>query len=951
MRIKSLLLSVVLSLFFYTGINAQGLGGHPRDVDWQEINTKHVRVIFPKGLEKKAYRIASIINYENENSTYSVGKKSRKLDLVLQTSQVVSNGFVALAPFRSEFYGTGLQHHTVIGSIDWLDVLSLHEYRHALQYVNGNRGFTKLLSYLQGESGWALGVNFAVPSWYFEGDAVVAETVLSKAGRGRTPSFFRYLRANLLNNKEYSYMTSEAGSLKRMLPDHYKLGYTINNYVRNKYGADVMGKVLANAGSYKTIIYPFSWSMKKYTGKTAPEMYELAYKDLKKQWEDELKNVKLFPTKTITKKSKRTVTNYNFPQLLDDGSIVAIKASYDRIPRIVQLKKVNRKGKKYVKEKTLCNYGIIPTTLFLAENNGKITWTELQKDMRRANRNYARVVVYDMKTGKKRYITSKTKYFSPQYATNSDRVIVVKADEKLQNRLVIIDGRTGQVIKELSNPKNDFLSFPKWANNDTEIVYLAKRNSHLAILKQNIETGETRELTQWTSHVIGTLDVSNDAVYFASAYSGIENIYAVSLNGDKKLRKISSVRVAGAEPTVSKDNKELVLVEFTDMGSILTEMDLTKNANKEEFTYVEPFEMDRYKVVTNKYEHNIFDKIEFKTYPVKPYKGFFKGLKLHSWTVGMEDKNPKLSLSFDNILSNFKANVGAMYNRNEKGMNYFGEALYGKYFVEMGVHARRLNRSTSYFKSADKLGTNTFKENNYGVSLSVPLNWNKATYNYSVRPQVDFDYHKTYDYDKKSNLKSLSFPSITTGVSMSALRMKAKQNLFPRYGATFNAQFQKSLNSDISANKLTVGGAVYLPAIMRNHGIRIDANWRKQKAQNDYQFNDLFNYARGYEARPNDEVYKLSFNYALPLAYPDWGYRGITYFQRVKANLFYDISKMKYNNQSFNQNSFGAEVIFENTLISIIPFKFGLRTSYLMNKDILNPDKKVRFEPVIRIGM
>ncbi len=62
MRIKSLLLSVVLSLLFYTGINAQGLGGHPSDVDWQEINTKHVRVIFPKGLEKKAYRIASIIN-------------------------------------------------------------------------------------------------------------------------------------------------------------------------------------------------------------------------------------------------------------------------------------------------------------------------------------------------------------------------------------------------------------------------------------------------------------------------------------------------------------------------------------------------------------------------------------------------------------------------------------------------------------------------------------------------------------------------------------------------------------------------------------------------------------------------------------------------------------------------------------------------------------------------
>ncbi len=220
---KSILATITLSIFFYTILHAQSLGGHPSDVKWQEINTKHVRVIFPKGLEKRAFRIASIINYEKENHTYSIGDKSKKVDLVLQTNQVLSNGFVALSPYRSEFFGTGLQDHSLLGSIDWLDVLSIHEYRHTLQYVNADRGFTRFLHYLQGQIGWGLSLNIAVPNWYLEGDAVLTETTLSEAGRGRTASFFKGLRANLLNGKEYAYMKSRNGSYKSMLPDHTKV--------------------------------------------------------------------------------------------------------------------------------------------------------------------------------------------------------------------------------------------------------------------------------------------------------------------------------------------------------------------------------------------------------------------------------------------------------------------------------------------------------------------------------------------------------------------------------------------------------------------------------------------------------------------------------------------------------------------------------------------------------
>ncbi len=942
MKIKSISLAFIVSLVFYTALNAQSFGGHPSNVKWQDINTGNVRIIFPKGLEKRAFRIANIINHINKNNTYSVGNKSKKIDIVLQTNQVISNGFVTLAPYRSEFYATGFQNNNFIGSLDWLDALAVHEYRHALQYANANRGVTRFLYYFMGETGWALGMNLAIPNWYFEGDAVTTETVLSKAGRGRTPAFFNDLKVNLLNDKEYSYMTSRNGSFKHLLPNHYPFGYTLVNYVRNKYGAKAWKDILADAGRYKTVVYPFAGAVKKNTGKSLNKIYKDAYKQLQKEWKDELKDTTLIPTKTITPKAKKTITNYYFPQVLKDGSIVAIKDSYKEIRQVVHIKNE--------KETRLCNYGITPN-IFLSENNGKLAWVELQKDPRRANRNYTRVVAYDINTKSKKYITSKSKYFSPQYSSDGNSIVVVKADENMQNKLVIIDGNNGKVIKELPNPKNDFLSFPKWTNNDTEIVFVAKRNSELSIVKYNIVTHKTQNLTNWSAHTIGNINVVNNTVYFTATYSGIDNIYAVNTNGNKKLKKITSVQIGAYTPAVSQNGKELVMAEPTDMGTVLTKIDLNNIANTN-FTYTEPAAIGKYNIKTNTHEHNIFDEIEPKTYEVKPYKGFLKGTKLHSWGIYAMENNPSISLNFGNTLTNLSANVGTAYNKNEKKMNYSGKILYSKWFVEMGLHAKILKREFNYYSTTNVLTTEKFDENNYGTSLAIPLNWNSGSFRFRLKPKAEYNYHDTRKYKKlPTDRNNLNFGSITSNVLFSIKQMQAVQNIYPRYGIELNAKHQKSLKTIVKAERINTQGILFLPGLVKNHGLKINANWQKKITDNNFKFVDEFYYSRGYNKAPNDEVFKLSLNYALPLLYPDWGFAGITYFKRIRANLFYDMGQIKYHNITTGQNSYGIEIFFDNTIFNLAPFTFGLRQSFLVNKDILHPNRKNKFEVVFSLWM
>ncbi len=270
----------------------------------------------------------------------------------------------------------------------------------------------------------------------------------------------------------------------------------------------------------------------------------------------------------------------------------------------------------------------------------------------------------------------------------------------------------------------------------------------------------------------------------------------------------------------------------------------------------------------------------------------------------------------------------------------------------MGLNAKFLNRNVDYFATPalDSLAGQKFNEQNYGATLGIPLSWNKGIFNYTFKSIVGFTGHKTSEYEKPSTLKGLDFGSIASSISFSALQLQAKQNLMPRWGIDFYAQYQKSISKEVEAERINAEGNVYIPGLMRNHGIKLTYCRQKELTSNDFRFVDYFDYARGYEARPNDEVYKISVDYALPLFYPDWGFASFTYFKRIKADLFYDISKVKYLGKTADQNSYGAEICFDNTILDIIPVSFGFRESFLLNDDVLNPDMKNKFEVVFKMG-
>src|SRR5215216_578423 len=233
----------LIFVFFSSFSFAQQFGGHPSSVKWKQVNTDTSRIIFPAGLDSSGQHVANLVNYLDRYTYSSIGNRRKKINIVLQPSTTVSNAYVALGPFRSEFQLTPQQNSFELGSLPWIDNLAIHEYRHVQQYNNFNRGLSKAFYILFGEEGQVLANALVVPDWFFEGDAVYQETKVSRQGRGRLPFFFNDYRSLWIGGKNYSWMKLRNGSLRDFVPDHYRLGYLLTAYGYEKYGTGFWKKV------------------------------------------------------------------------------------------------------------------------------------------------------------------------------------------------------------------------------------------------------------------------------------------------------------------------------------------------------------------------------------------------------------------------------------------------------------------------------------------------------------------------------------------------------------------------------------------------------------------------------------------------------------------------------------------------------------------------------------
>lgn len=928
----------ILFLIFFvrTETYAQQFGGNPPSIKWNQVNTPEARIIFPSNLDSSAKRIANIISYLNRSTQNTIGTKSRKINIVLQNQTTISNAYVGLGPFRSEFFLTPLQNSFELGSLPWADQLAIHEFRHVQQYNNFNVGLSNFFRILFGDEGQAFANGASIPNWFFEGDAVFNETNVSMQGRGSLPFFHKDFRSLWQADKKYSWMKLRNGSYKDFVPDHYALGYLLVAYGREKYGDDFWKNVTYDAASFKGLFYPFQKAIKKYSGKNYIEFRNDALNYFKN-------NSSNGTNKQINNLTDKRFINEEYPAFINENEIVLVKSSYKKVHSFI-IRNGKDEKKIRVKDVSIDNH--------FSYRNGKIVYASYQPDKRWGNRNYSDLQILDISTGRQQTITNHTKYFAPDINDDGTKVVAVEVNPDGKSALKILNAANGEVLTSIPNSENLFYTYPKFYG-DKIITAVRNKEGKMSLGLINIVTGDAEPLTPFAFNVIGFPAISHDTIYFSASNNETDNLYAYTLS-EKKLFLLQTKNNEGIGyyyPAIS--NNKLAWSTFTANGYKLQLLDKLliswKAVNPDQFNIpTSSFGIS----ALHKTNTNLLYSVPNESLPVSKYKKSFGLLNFHSIEPLVDDPEYKLTLVSENILNTLQSQLSFTYNRSEQWKRVGFNAVYSALFPYLSAGANytidrrgRYHGKTVYWNELEPQG-----------GFNIPLNLSKGRSNTFMNIGSSYVYNQSnFKGVYKDTLGKISYSYISNFFTISNQVQKAKQNIYPLLAQSLSLGYKRAL-TNYEGSQFAANGNLYLPGFLTNHNIVLNGAYLKKDTVGKLNFSSGFPFSRGYQAENLHEMTKWGANYHLPLLYPDAGFANIVYLLRLRANLFYDhthVNDFFTNGTKFSSNfrSTGGELYFETKWWNEANVTFGIRYSYLLDKDLFGATGKNRWELILPVNL
>jgi hypothetical protein len=943
------LLSFTFLILSFSFLDAQEFGGNPPSLKWKQINTDTVRIIFPVGLDSSAQRVASIVHFLSAKNN-SLGGKLHKINIVLQNQSTIANGYVGLGPYRSEFFLTPSFNNFDLGSIPWAEDLASHEYRHVQQFSNFRVGLSKVMYYLAGEDGLALAINASVPDWFYEGDAVYNETVHTEQGRGRIPFFTNQYKSLWLANKQYLWMKLRNGSLKDYVPNHYPLGYLLVNYGYEKYGTDFWRKVTQDAASYKGLFYPFQNAIKKHAGVDYKTFRKEAFDFYKKNRPELQVPIGASQEKInqgipiaigtgeqkITKPTLSFVTNYFFPNQIENGSLLYLKSSYRKRPAFV-IKDNSGEHVLRIKDISLDEH--------YSYRNGKIVYSAYKPDARWGWRNYGEIRLLDVKSGNQRTITHKTKYFTPDISNDGSKIVAIRYETNGNCELHFLDAASGSLLKSIESSEINVFTDPKFIDDNSIVACARFRDGQMSLVRADI-SGSIIRLTPPSYHVIGFPNVQNDKVYFTASINGNDEIFLLQL-GDNKIFQVTNSATGNYFVNASAD--KLVYSNFTADGYQLKEMSLSNATLKEVDETALDMPANSFSVAKESdYRGLRLKDIETRSFSVDKYKKGTKLLNFHSWRPYYEDPIFTYTLYGQNVLNTLQTELYYLYNQDEETNAVGFNTTYGGWFPY-------LSAGTEYtFKRTDTLNNMTRQWNQLDsrIGLNIPLDFSGGRYfrnlNFGSSYVFRFEYNtgSTKDLFAENNFSYLShFINYSQQVQM------ARQHIFPRLGYNFSLQYRHAI-SKYDSYQFFGSGHIYLPGFLSNHSIVLDGAFQQRDTFR-ILFSNRFPYSRGYNETYLSRMWKLGANYHFPIWIPDWGFGNILYIQRIRANAFYDLTRVYSRNKSTtaDQRSTGGEIYFDTKWWNQYPLTFGFRISQRLDADLVTGQKGTWFEFILPVSI
>jgi hypothetical protein len=904
-------------------------GQDPSSVKWLQIKTGRFTVIYPKSYGENGLTFAKSLeeSYSELLSVYPAQKV--KIPVIIHSLTTKSNGYVAWAPKRMELFPTPEQNTIPLSSVKQL---TLHELAHVYQMKSLYRGFSKAMAIPFGQQFTGI-VAAMLPQWYLEGDAVFAETLLSRSGRGRTPSFIRQLKAITIEKGQvYKYDRMLNDSYASFVPDHYETGFQIVSLSKLKYGLQTWNDILKFTGDQPFTIIPVNISLNRLAGLSKKKLFDQTFDTLRTIWNEEIIKDKPVSYDVISPEKNGKYNSYYSPAIAGTDSVIALKTTLDRPYEFVL---INTKTKS---EKRVHIPGQVYPLVF-SYSNGNLAWIEKQPDPRWENREYSVIKIMNLKSGLTKRLTRKSRYQSASLSPNGSLIAATENSIENRNSLVLINTPSGNVEQIIGSPDNIYLQKPQWTDDGKQVTFIFLNNGGEGVIAYRLMENSWSVLLESGRDDLQSAFLRNDTLFYVSSISGTENIYFRAKNGNSG--RITRSKFGATDLYISGD--QMIFSDYSSTGNSICATSLSRNIKKgEAITKAENLIIDNIKDPLKAADNQA--EIDYSPVPYRKWQHLFS---FHSWFPFYADLEeiksdpasvrPGLSLLSQNQLSTLVTQFGYEYSQDKRHVLHSRVTFSGWYPVfESKLDYGTFPGITKLVKQGETVSNpSVIKPGLRSVNtVSVPLRFSSGRFTQYFRPSVSSDFQNDYIY--LNGLYDYGQTIVSGRVYFSNYSRSVNRDIYPRWAQVldFNysyAPFDRNLYGTMGTLKTTF----YFPGLLPHNSLKFRFEKEKQTPVK-FLYGNRASYPRGYKNIMSRELELYSADYTLPLLYPDLSLSSLLYLKRIRAGLFYDYgfgtynSYFKYTASGVTRDDHNYRERFSSTGFEILADFHLLRIPYMI---------------------
>jgi len=848
-----------------------------------QIKTDKFRVIYPESYGKEGVEFTRALDNAYSRLMLHYPEMKFRIPVIIHNYTTTSNGYVAWAPSRMEIYPTPEQNSI---PLDSKMQLAIHELTHVLQMKSLDRGFTRAMSVIAGQQVPGI-VASLVPLWFLEGDAVFSETFLTNSGRGRAPSFQKPLKALVLEKgKMYSYDKIVNGSFRDYVPNHYHTGYQMMTWSYARYDSTLWKKALRLTANIPFTVNPVNFSLRANASLTKKRLFRETFDTLKTIWKAEDSSSESIEYDVVNPPKKKKYINYYSPQQAGRDSIIAIRTSLYSPPAFVLISPSEKK------EKKIHTPGYVYPWV-ISYGKGRIVWVETRSDPRWDNRSWSVIKILDLKSGKSRQLSGKTRYMAAAISPDGTRIGAIRYSVSQKCDLVIIDPEDGKIIEEIGPPVNVSLQKPQWDEKGRIVSFIFLTGEGEGIISCDIGNHIWEVHLNASATDLQSSFIRNDSLFFISSASGTDDAYLKTSDG--KISRLTRSRFGVSDLNIS--GNRMIFADYSSAGNDICQTAISSGEpENRQFDENPSYLINRFR----QYEEETKNDSE-KSYMPVPYRKWKNLFRFHSWMPFYADLDevtsdpstaikPGITLMTQNNLSTLISTLGYEYsderNQFHARINWLGWYPAFESRIDYG-----------YRPIVEKLNEQVPNPAGYtqGISAAntiyLPLYFQGGTFSKYLRISASDMYVNDHIFLKNKGYYDVAQNQLTGRIFFANQYRSAVRDIYPRWMQIIDLSYTAyPFDREIYGDLATLRTAFYFPGIFRNNGFRIRIEAEQQNPEW-FLLRNKINFSRGYEDIISKKIGFLSADYFMPLFYPDFNISSFLYLKRIRTSFFYDYTR------------------------------------------------------------